>query len=63
MRCPFQLLMWRNALTAKTTMHVPSEYEYEYDAENKYLIPVLMSQAVPAPELLNDMVCECDTCT
>ncbi len=38
----------------------PTYFGYEIDNDNQSLQPVMMTQSVAAPELLNDMVCACN---
>ena len=37
----------------------PLEYGWEKDKNTQLLVPVMMTQSPAAPELLNDIVCEC----
>lgn len=62
LRCVLQLWIWRHEVTPMHDVHVPTQFGYEYNAEANCLQPVLMTQPVAAPELLNDIVCMCELC-
>ncbi len=61
-RTVYQLFVWKQAITAMNVYPSPMEYGFEFDGEE--IIPKMMSQAAAAPELLNDIVCDCqDSCS
>jgi hypothetical protein len=63
LRCVVQLWIWRHATTANHQYPSLVDFGYEYDNDGTGIKPRLMSQPAAAPELLNDLVCECSLCT
>ena len=68
LRCCYQLLIWRQCLIASPQLPPPTDYGYFIEEETGMLKPVMMTQSPAAPELLNDLVCMCEsdcgeTCT
>jgi len=62
LRCVIQLWIWRNETTPQHHRPDLSDFGYECDGTEAGLRPKLMSQPAAAPELLNDLVCECLVC-
>ncbi|WAR29752.1 hypothetical protein MAR_003320, partial [Mya arenaria] len=60
-RCVIQLWIWRHATTAQHDLPPFTYFGYEIDGDG--LTPKMMSQPAAAPELLNDLVCECEICS
>jgi hypothetical protein len=59
--CMYQLHIWKKALLPM--IEIPPATQFGYDRIDGGLSPTLMSQAAAAPELLNNIVCDCsDTC-
>lgn len=54
-------MIWRNANVPQYDVPSPTDFGYEVDSTGN-LKPVMMTQSVAAPELLNDMVCHCEQC-
>ena len=64
LRSVLQLYVWRHALIPNPTALEPTSFGWKRDESNERLIPVMMTQPAAAPELLNDVVCECtDFCS
>ena len=63
LRCAYQLLIWRQAVVPILTLPDATAYGYERIG-NDGLQPKTMAQSPAAPELLNDLVCDCqpDAC-
>ncbi|WAR29538.1 hypothetical protein MAR_003106, partial [Mya arenaria] len=57
------LWIWRHALIGIHHLPSPTQFGYETNPDNGTLQPVMMNQSVAAPELLNDMVCNCSLCS
>ncbi|CAC5361556.1 unnamed protein product [Mytilus coruscus] len=60
LRCIHQLKIWHSANTAMHEQVNPIMYGYGRDLETDTIMPRLMSQPAAAPELLNNLICECD---
>ncbi len=60
LRAVYQLMLWKQATEQYMSLPDPTKYGWER-VEGK-LQPKLMSQSVSAPELLNDLVCDCQDC-
>ncbi|WAQ94372.1 hypothetical protein MAR_006843, partial [Mya arenaria] len=60
-KCVIQLWIWRHATTAQHDLPPFTYFGYEIDGDG--LTPKMMSQPAAAPELLNDLVCECEICS
>ena len=60
LRCVYQLAIWRACTDGMTELPGPQEYGWERDDTQTYR-PKAMSQSPAAPELLNNLVCDCDT--
>ena len=58
LRTIYQLMMWRQASSTDLQMPDPVLYGYYRDVSN-LLCPVMMPQSPAAPELLNDLICQC----
>lgn len=52
LRCVLQLMIWRNANIPQYDVPSPTDFGYEVDSTGN-LKPVMMTQSVAAPELLN----------
>ena len=59
-RCCYQLLIWRMALTANQELPDFTDFGYRFDTDGR-LEHVLSTQSHAAPELLNDIICSCET--
>ena len=57
LRCAYQLLIWRQAIVPMATL--PDVTTHGYERCTGLLQPQMMSQSPAAPELLNDLVCDC----
>ena len=58
LRTAYQLMMWRQS--DKTTFSIPDPLMFGYYRdESNLLCPVMMTQSVAAPELLNNLICQC----
>ena len=62
LRCVYQLVIWRECNTGMCDRPRPLEYGWEEDDSQMYT-PKMMSQSTAAPELLNNLVCDCETCS
>ena len=63
LRCTYQFMVWKSCL--ETTFGLPQQLimviNYFEDTDGKqYMRPQMMSQSPAAPELLNDLACNCD---
>jgi len=58
-RCIYQLRIWREAVVPMMEVLNPTEFGYEKTTDGTALRPKMMSQPPAAPELLNDLVCNC----
>jgi len=63
LRCVLQLWIWKHAMTKEHQLPPPSKFGYKEHSEDGTLQPVMMTQPMAAPELLNDMVCHCAVCS
>ena len=62
-RCVYQMIMWKQATQAMQNLPIPTNYGCVKDNDN-VISPILMSQSISPPELLNNLVCECgNNCT
>lgn len=64
--CVFQKHIWLNATHPVCDILSPTNFSYKFNIVLGCLKPVLMTQPVAAPGLLNDIVCSCksvDECT
>ena len=59
LRTVYQLWIWKNALVPILELPSAVDFGYQVDDEAQTLQPVLMTQPIAAPELLNDHVCSC----
>ena len=50
--------IWRHSLQAVQNACDPTELGWERDSTGK-LVPIMSTQAPATPELLNDVICEC----
>jgi hypothetical protein len=57
LRCAYQLMIWRQAVVPLLTL--PDVTMYGYERSTGVLQPKMMGQSPAAPELLNDLVCDC----
>jgi hypothetical protein len=61
LRCVYQVFIWKHAHIAMCAVPAPTQFGYE-KGEGE-LQPKMMTQTAAAPELLNDIVCDCsDDC-
>ena len=51
-------MIWRQATSVELDLPDPTQYGY-YRSEANTLCSKMMDQAPPAPELINDPVCDC----
>ena len=63
LRCTYQIMVWKSCL--ETTFVLPPATDYGYqlfeDTDGKqYMRPQMISQSPAAPELFNDLACNCD---
>lgn len=58
LRCAYQVYIWKHANVSDAELPPPTDYGYE-TSKDGLLEPRMMTQAVAAPELLNDIVCYC----
>ena len=57
-RVVYQLNVWKQA--SQATQQLPNCRDFGYEmGPNGNLQPVLMNQGISAPELLNDLICDC----
>ena len=66
--CCYQLMIWKRCLEGSPQIPSPTEFGYYIENETGLLKPEMMTQSPAAPELLNDILCNCesecnDTCT
>lgn len=61
LRCAYQLLLWRQCIFAMIEIPEPSDYGYEKVADSQGYFPKLMNQSPAAPELLIDLICNCNS--
>ena len=61
LRCAYQLLLWRQCIFAMIEIPEPSYYRYEKVADSQGYFPKLMNQSPAAPELLNDLIYNCNS--
>ena len=59
-RAIIQLRIWRLAHHAWQVVSDPTKFGYTLHDNGVSLVPVLLAGSVAAPELLNDLVCECE---
>ena len=62
LRCVLQLWIWRHARVPKHDLPCIEEFSYVSDGTSGGAKPLMMSQPIAAPELLNDVACNCDIC-
>ena len=67
-RCCYQLMIWKQCLDGSPQIPPPTEFGYHIEKETGLLRPEMMTKSPAAPELLNDILCCCesecdDTCT
>ena len=55
LRCLHRLFIWINALRPHHKLKSSSECGFEYDTDLKCWQPLMITQSVAAPELLNDI--------
>ena len=61
--CKYQLMDWERAKLFKKILPDPARYAYYKDQTDQTLHPLMMAQSPVAPELLNEIFCECyDDC-
>ena len=60
--CAYQLSIWRSAATGPHNPPNPTDYGWEHNPATQMLQPMMMSQPCAPPELLNDLVCDCNIC-
>jgi len=58
-RCIYQLQIRREAVVPRMEALNPTEFGYKKTTDGKALWPKMMSQPLAAPEMLNDLVCNC----
>ena len=58
LRCAYQLLVWKKS--GVFVQSLPSPLEFGYELEDGFLMPIMSKQEVSAPELLNDILFECE---
>ena len=58
-RSRYQMFIWRKAVSSKPIVPLATEHGYYIDG-NGGLKPKLMSQSPIAPELMNDIICDCE---
>ena len=72
LRCTYQLMVWKSCLEISHVLPPPTDYGYETIDDNdgtQIMRPLMMNQSPAAPELLNDLTCNCensicdDSCT
>jgi hypothetical protein len=57
-RCAYQMMIWRQANVPMQELHDPTNFGYEQIADGR-LYPKMMNQSPAAPELLNELLCDC----
>lgn len=62
LRCLLQLWIWRHATTAIHDLPPLVNFGYDINEECSIIRPTQMTQSPAAPELLNDLTCECPSC-
>ena len=62
-RCVYQVYIWKQSPIPSPELPAPTLYGYEKD-EDGLLTPKIMTQEPAAPELLNNILCDCtsDAC-
>ena len=60
LRCCYQLMIWKRALTSLVDLPSPTEYGYITDADTGLYMPQIVGQPLAPPELLNNLVCCCE---
>ena len=60
LRCCYQLMIWKRALTSLVDLPSPTEYGYIIDADTGLYMPQMIGQPLAPPELLNNLVCCCE---
>lgn len=64
LRCSYQIMIWKKALTCIVELPDPKDYGYVTDADTCLYVPQMVNQPLAPPELLNDLVCFCeDVCS
>ncbi len=58
LRAQYQLLIWKNACVGMHDLPAPTAYGF-YINDGQSLQPVMMTQSPAAPELMNELFCEC----
>ena len=58
-RCIYQLIIWREAVIPMQDVFDPIDFGYEKTPDGLSVMPKLMNRSPAAPELLNDLVCNC----
>ena len=59
LHCVYQLKMWHQAIIPMVKYLDPTKFGYEKMSDEKHVSPRLMTQALPTPEMLHDLVCNC----
>lgn len=59
LRAVLQLLVWKNAHIPMQAILDPLEFGFKLAKDGCSVLPMLMTQTVGAPELLNDVFCQC----
>ena len=60
LRCLYQVYVWKQTLVKMLVLPPPTDFGYQKDQDG-LLVPKMTSQELAAPELLNDIVCDCST--
>ena len=63
LRCTFQLMVWKGCLETTNVLPPPTDYGYEMFENTDGTLcmrPQMMSQSPAAPELLNNLACNCE---
>ena len=59
LRCDYQLQIWKQALTPMQELPSATNFGWYLPDEGRTLLPKMMTQSCAAPELLNDIICNC----
>ena len=60
LRCCYQLMIWKRALTSLVDLPSPTEYGCIIDAYTGLYMPQMVGQPLAPPELLKNLVCCCE---
>ena len=60
LRCSYQIMIWKEALTGIVKLPDPKDYGHVTDADTCLYVPRMVNQPLAPPQLLNDLICVCE---